>query len=88
MISQKKTQVELEKDKEQKIMETVAWRAAYYRHNPQRYVSDVLGITLKLFQKILLWCMMHYNFTMYLAARGQYNNVIFNITFDCISICY
>lgn len=66
-----KTQAELEKDKEQKIMETVAWRAAYYRNNPQRYVSEVLGITLKLFQKILLWCMMHYNFTMYLAARGQ-----------------
>lgn len=66
-----KTQAELEKDKEQKIMETVAWRAAYYRNNPQRYISEVLGITLKLFQKILLWCMMHYNFTMYLAARGQ-----------------
>lgn len=65
-----KTQSELEKDKEQKIMETVAWRAGYYRANPQRYVSEVLGITLKLFQKILLWCMMHYNFTMYLAARG------------------
>ena len=71
MSAQKKTQLELEKDKEQKIMETVAWRAAYYRSNPQRYVSEVLGITLKLFQKILLWCMMHYNFTMYLAARGQ-----------------
>lgn len=66
-----RTQAEIEKDKEQKIMETVAWRAAYYRANPQRYVSEVLGITLKLFQKILLWCMMHYNFTMYLAARGQ-----------------
>ena len=71
MGTSKKTQLELEKDKEQKIMETVAWRASYYRSNPQRYVSDVLGITLKLFQKILLWCMMHYNFTMYLAARGQ-----------------
>lgn len=67
----RKTQAELEKDKEQKIMDTVAWRAAYYRNNPQRYVSEVLGITLKIFQKILLWCMMHYNFTMYLAARGQ-----------------
>ena len=66
-----KTQQEIEKDKEQKIMETVAWRAGYYRKNPQRYVSDVLGIQLKLFQKILLWCMMQYNFTMYLAARGQ-----------------
>lgn len=70
-MSSTKTQVELEKDKEQKIMETVAWRAAYYRANPQRFVSEVLGITLKLFQKILLWCMMHFNFTMYLAARGQ-----------------
>ena len=70
MSAPKKTQLELEKDKAQKIMETVAWRAAYYRSNPQRYVSEVLGITLKLFQKNLLWCMMHYNFTMYLAARG------------------
>ncbi len=70
-MSSVKTQVELEKDKEQKIMETVAQRASYYRANPQRFVSEVLGITLKLFQKILLWCMMHYNFTMYLAARGQ-----------------
>ena len=79
-----KTQIELEKDKEQKIMETVAWRAAYYRANPQRYVSEVLGITLKLFQKILLWCMMHYNFTMYLAARGQTLYVLFSRMLLCI----
>ena len=37
-----KTQREIEKDKEQKIMETVAWRAGYYRANPQRFVSEVL----------------------------------------------
>lgn len=66
-----KTQREIEKDKEQKIMETVAWRAGYYRANPQRFVSEVLGIHLKLFQKILIWAMMHFNFTMYCAARGQ-----------------
>ena len=66
-----KTQREIEKDKEQKIMETVAWRAGYYRANPQRFVSEVLGIHLKLFQKILIWAMMHFNFVMYLAARGQ-----------------
>ena len=66
-----KTQSEIEKDKEQKIMETVAWRAGYYRANPQRFVSEVLGIHLKLFQKILIWAMMHFNFAMYLAARGQ-----------------
>ena len=70
-MAARKTQAELDKDKEQKIMETVAWRAGYYRANPQRFVSDVLGIQLKLFQKILFWCMMQFNFTMYLAARGQ-----------------
>jgi len=67
----KKTVQQLAQDKEQKIMETVARRAGYYRANPQRFVSEVLGITLKLFQKILLWVMFHYNYIMYLAARGQ-----------------
>lgn len=70
-MPQLKTQTEIEKDKQQKIMETVAWRAGYYRNNPHRYVVDVLGLSLKWFQQILLWCMMHYNFVMYLAARGQ-----------------
>lgn len=70
-MSQLKTQTEIEKDKQQKIMETVAWRAGYYRSNPHRYIIDVLGLSLKWFQQILLWCMMHYNFVMYLAARGQ-----------------
>lgn len=70
-MPQLKTQTEIEKDKQQKIMETVAWRAGYYRNNPHRYVIDVLGLSLKWFQQILLLCMMHYNFVMYLAARGQ-----------------
>lgn len=70
-MPQLKTQTEIEKDKQQKIMETVAWRAGYYRNNPHRYVIDVLRLSLKWFQQILLWCMMHYNFVMYLAARGQ-----------------
>ena len=87
-MPQLKTQTEIEKDKQQKIMEIVAWKSGYYRANPHRYVSEVLGLSLKWFQQILLWCMMHYNFVMYLAARGPYNNVLFNITFDCISICY
>ena len=70
-MPQLKTQTEIEKDKQQKIMETVEWKAGYYRANPHRYVSEVLGLSLKWFQQILLWCMMHYNFVMYLAARGQ-----------------
>lgn len=70
-MPQLKTQTEIEKDKQQKIMETIAWKAGYYRANPHRYVSEVFGLSLKWFQQILLWCMMHYNFVMYLAARGQ-----------------
>lgn len=68
--SKKKTVQELAQDKERKIMETVAWKAGYYRKNPQKFASEVLGISLKLFQKILLWVMMNYNYIMYLAARG------------------
>lgn len=72
MSENKKSVKEIAQDKEQKIMETVAWRAGYYRANPHRFVSEVLNITnLKLFQKIILWCMMHYNYIMYIAARGQ-----------------
>jgi len=71
MATQVKTVKDIERDKAQKIMDTVAWRCAYYRANPQRFVSEVLGIHLKLFQKILIYAMMHYNFMMYLAARGQ-----------------
>lgn len=70
-MSTKKTVKEIEQDKAQRLMETVAWRCAYYRANPHRYVSEVLGIKLRLFQKIILYAMVVYNFTMYLAARGQ-----------------
>ena len=66
-----KTVKEIEQDKAQKLMNTVAWYCAYFRANPQRYVSEVLGIHLKIFQKIILYAMMHNNFVMYLAARGQ-----------------
>ena len=69
-MASKKTIKDIEQDKSQKIMNTVAFRAGYYRANPQRYVSEVLGIHLKWFQKIILYAMIVYNFTMYLAARG------------------
>ena len=71
MISNnKKTIEELAQDKERKIMETVAWRAGYYRANPQRFVSEYLGISLKLFQKILIYAMMHYYYFTFIASRG------------------
>lgn len=71
MNSKKKSVTQIKHDKERKIMETVAWRAGYYRANPQRFVRDVLGIALKWFQAIILYAMMHDNYIMYIAARGQ-----------------
>ena len=68
--SDKKSAQEIALDKETKTMETIAWRCGYYRSNPQRFVSEVLGINLKWFQKILIFAMMHYNYIMYWAARG------------------
>lgn len=80
MSDAKKSVKQIEKTKQRKIMQTVAWRASYYRENPHRFVSEVLfpdgTFKLKLFQKILLWAMMHYNFIMYLAARGQGKTMI------------
>ena len=71
MAGSVKTQKEIEQAKEQKFMNMIAFRASYYRANPQRFVSEVLGLHLKVFQQILLWAMMHYNYLMYLAARGR-----------------
>ena len=68
--TKKKTVQELAQDKERKTMNIIAWKAAYYRSNPHRFVEEVLGIRLKLFQKILLWAMMQYNYFMFIAARG------------------
>lgn len=62
---------ELEQDKYERMMNAVDLWVGYYRANPQRFVEEVLGIKLKWFQKILIWAMMNYNYTMYLAARGQ-----------------
>lgn len=75
MAEKRKSIQELSAEKARKTMEVVAWKAGYYRQNPHRYVSEVLltenNFKLKWFQKILLWAMVHYNFVMYLAARGQ-----------------
>lgn len=67
----KKSEKEIANEKSKRIMDGVAAWAGFYRCNPHRFVNDYLNIKLKLFQKILLYAMMHNNFFMYLAARGQ-----------------
>ena len=66
----KKTNEEIIKTKTESIMNIVAFRASYYRANPQRFVEEFMGIHLKLFQKILLWAMMKYDAFYFIACRG------------------
>ena len=69
-MTQNKTINEIKEDKYRRIMRAVAKKASYYRANPQRFVKEILNINLKLFQKILIWAMMHYNYFLFIAARG------------------
>lgn len=71
MNENKKSEKQLANEKSERIMQGVAYWAAFYRENPHRFVKDYLHINLKLFQKILLYAMMHNNFFMYIASRGQ-----------------
>lgn len=70
MTSTAKTVQQIDREATDRIMQTVAWRCGFYRANPQRFVKDYLGIKLKWFQAIILWSMFHFNYIMYLAARG------------------
>ena len=57
-------------DKSERLMNTIAARASFYRENPHRFAKDYLGLNLKLFQQILLVMMFFSNNLMFLAARG------------------
>lgn len=70
-MSTKKTTKEVFQEKSERLMNGVAYWAAFYRKNPQRLCTDYLNVHLKLFQKILLYAMMYNNYFMYLASRGQ-----------------
>lgn len=72
MALSKKTSRQIEKEANDRVMQTVAWRASFYRANPQRFVKDYLCVNLKWFQVIILWTMFHMNYVMYLAARGRH----------------
>ena len=60
-----------ESTKSERMMEGLAVWTSYYRANPHRFVREYLGIELKLFQQILLYVMMHFNFTTDIASRAQ-----------------
>lgn len=54
----------------QKMMNTVAQRASFYRANPHRFVKDYLNINLHIFQQIILVMMNLSTNSMFLASRG------------------
>lgn len=70
MAKNNKTDTEIRQDKTERIMNIVDERCGYYRANPQRFCEEFLNIHLKLFQKILIWAMMHYDAFYFIAARG------------------
>lgn len=71
MASEKKmTDKEIKQSKADRMMHAVIRRASYYRANPHRFVEELLGIHLKLFQKILIYAMMTYDYFYFIAARG------------------
>lgn len=64
------TDAQIRKGQTDTMMETVAWRAGYYRENPQIFCEEVLDIHLKTFQKIVLYEMMHNDNSMFISSRG------------------
>lgn len=70
MKSSNKTEAEVNKNKTDKIMQTIAFRAAYYRENPHIFCEEYLNVKLKLFQKILIFMMNYCYYFMFLASRG------------------
>ncbi|EPB8173047.1 terminase large subunit [Clostridium perfringens] len=57
--------------KSERLMNGVGLWTSFYRLFPHLFVKDFLGVTLKVFQQILIYFMMHFNFFMYIASRGQ-----------------
>lgn len=84
----KKSTKDIAQDKEKKIMDTVAWYAAYYRANPQRFVKDILCIDLHWFQSILIWAMMHYNYFDFIASRGIGKSFLTAVFCVCRCVLY
>lgn len=88
MSPRKKSDTQIEKDKTSKIMQIVAERASFYRANPQRFCQDYLNVNLKLFQKILIWAMMHNDVFYFIACRGIGKTYLTSLFAVCRAILY
>jgi len=71
--------------KSEKLMQGIELWVSFYRSRPDIFAEEYLGITLKPFQKILLYVMIHYNYTMFFASRGLGKS--FLVTIYCVVKC-
>lgn len=78
--ARKKSEKQIANEKSERILNGIAFWTAFYRCNPHRFVKEYLNVKLKLFQIILLFAMMHNDYNMYVAARGQKYNKNYYIT--------
>lgn len=88
MAKNYKSDKEIQQDKTERMMNTIAERCAYYRANPQRFCDEFLNIKLKLFQKILIWVMMVYDAFYFIAARGIGKTYLVALFAVCRCILY
>lgn len=87
-MSDKLSDSQITQNKTEKIMNVINERCSYYRANPHRFCEDFLGIHLKLFQKILLWAMMHYDAFYFVAARSLGKTYLVALFGVCRCILY
>lgn len=56
--------------KSEKLLRGISNWASFYRSRPDIFAEEYLGIHLKPFQKILIYCMITYHYTAFFASRG------------------
>ena len=57
--------------KSERLMRGIGKWCSFYRLFPHLFVEEYLGITLKPFQKIIIYCMQAFDMVCYIASRGQ-----------------
>lgn len=71
MMDNRPTISEVQRARSDKTMSAVGRAASFYRMNPHRFVEDYFdGISLRLFQKILLYMMNLMNYFILFSSRG------------------
>lgn len=88
MSTRRKSDTQIEQDKTLRIMAIIAERASFYRANPHRFCQDYLNVNLKLFQKILIWAMMHNDVFYFIASRGLGKTYLVGLFAVCRAILY